>query len=349
MISVLELNNLVINQLEERKVKSMQFPGTLSLAMLPTPMEKLKGLSKVPDDYKIFIKRDDLTGFGLSGNKIRKLEFLGYDALKRKCDTLITCGGIQSNHARATAVMAAQLGLKSLLVLFDEQKPKNDGNLFLSRLVGAEVKYITHKEYEWVDDIMEQERVRLRSKRRKGYVIPEGGSNVLGIWGYIKAAYEIKSQLNQMKLKIDRIITAVSSGGTYSGLYLGAKLLKWDVKVTGFNVRETSQIAVDLIWELVQSYIKMFNPDISVDRNEIDIIDGFVGKGYGLSRKIELDLMRSMAKDTGVILDPVYSGKAMLGLVDQIKKGNFSRKENILFLHTGGGFGLFPIKEKFFK
>lgn len=327
----------------------MQFPRTLSLAMLPTPIEKLIKLSAIPDNFKVFIKRDDLTGFGLSGNKIRKLEFLSCEALEKKCDTLITCGGIQSNHARATAIVAAQLGLKSLLVLFQEKKPKNDGNLFLSRLVGAEVKYITHKEYEWVDDIMEKEMLRLKSRGRKGYVIPEGGSNALGIWGYIKAAYEIKSQLEKMKLKVDRIITAVSSGGTYSGLYIGSKLLKWNVKITGFNIRETSRIAVDLIWKLVQSHQEKFSPNIYVDINEIDIIDGYVGKGYGLSRKVELDLMKSVAKDTGIILDPVYSGKAMLGLVDQIKKGNFAEKEKIIFLHTGGGFGLFPIKEKFFK
>lgn len=327
----------------------MQFPRTLSLAMLPTPIEKLKGLSVIPDNFKLFIKRDDLTGFGLSGNKIRKLEFLAYEALMRKCDTLITCGGIQSNHARATAIMAAQLGLKSLLVLFEEEKPKDDGNLFLSRLVGAEIKYITHKEYEWVNDIMEKERLRLKSRGRKGYVIPEGGSNALGIWGYIKAIYEIKSQIEKMRLKIDRIITAVSSGGTYSGLYIGSKLLNWNVKITGFNIRETSQIAVDLIWKLIQSYLEKYTPDISVDKNEIDIIDGYVGKGYGFSRKAELDLMKSMAKDAGIILDPVYSGKAMMGLVDQIKKGKFPEKEKILFLHTGGGFGLFPVKEKFFK
>ena len=327
----------------------MQFPRSLNLAMLPTPLERIRRLSGVPDDLKILIKRDDLTGFGLSGNKVRKLEFLVSEALKKKCDTLITCGGIQSNHARAVAVVAAQLGLKSFLVLFEEEKPKDDGNLFLSRLVGAEVKYITHEEYEWVDDIMEKEKVKLKSKGRRAYVIPEGGSNALGIWGYVKAASEIKSQLDKMRLRMGRIVTAVSSGGTYAGLYVGCKLLKWKVKITGFNVRETSEKGVDLIWKLVQSHLERFKPDIKVKKNEIEVIDGYVGKGYGLSRKVELDLMKSVAKDTGIILDPVYSGKAMLGLVDQIKKGNFTSKEKILFLHTGGGFGLFPIKEKFFR
>lgn len=327
----------------------MQFPRSLNLAMLPTPLERIRRLSGVSDDFKIFIKRDDLTGFGLSGNKVRKLEFLVGEALKKRCDTLITCGGVQSNHARAVAVVAAQLGLKSFLVLFEEEKPKDDGNLFLSRLVGAEVKYITREEYEWVDDIMEKEKVKLKSRGRRAYVIPEGGSNALGIWGYVKAASEIKSQLDQMRLKMGRIVTAVSSGGTYAGLYVGCKLLKWKVKITGLNVRETSEKGVDLIWKLVQSHVERFKSDINVRKNEIEVIDGYVGRGYGLSRKVELNLMKSVAKDTGIILDPVYSGKAMLGLLDQIRKGNFTSKEKILFLHTGGGFGLFPIKEKFFS
>ena len=333
----------------ERKVELMQFPGTLNLAMLPTPLERIRRLSGVSDDFKIFIKRDDLTGFGLSGNKIRKLEYLAYEALKRKCDTLITCGGIQSNHSRATAIVAAQLGLKSYLVLFEEDKPKDDGNLFLSRLVGAEVKYISAEEYQWADDIMEEVRSKLKSRGRIGYVIPEGGSNALGIWGYVKAAHEIKAQSDSRKLRIDRIITAVSSGGTYAGLYVGSMLLKWKVRITGFNIRETSAIATDRIWKLVQDHVVQFKSDISVSEEELEVIDGYVGKGYGLSRKAELDLMRSVAKNTGILLDPVYSGKAMFGLVDQIKRGDFSKKENTLFLHTGGGFGLFPIKERFFK
>ncbi len=327
----------------------MQFPGTLNLAMLPTPMERMRRLSGVSDDFKIFIKRDDLTGFGLSGNKIRKLEYLAYEALKRKCDTLITCGGIQSNHARATAIAAAQLGLKSYLVLFEEDKPKDDGNLFLSRLVGAEVKYISAEEYQWADDIMEEVRSKLKSKGRIGYVIPEGGSNALGIWGYVKAAHEIKAQSHSKKMRIDRIVTAVSSGGTYAGLYVGSKLLKWKVRITGFNIRETSAIATERIWKLVQDHVRQFKSEISVAEAELEVIDGYVGKGYGLSRQVEIDLMKSVAKETGIILDPVYSGKAMLGLVDQVKSGDFSRKENMLFLHTGGGFGLFPVKQKFFK
>lgn len=329
---------------------STRFPKTINLAMLPTPIERWRRIPEIPEDYNILIKRDDLTGFGLSGNKVRKLEFLTCDALNQRAGTLITCGGVQSNHARATAIIAAQLGLKSFLVLFkEERKPKLDGNLFLDKMMDAKIKYITAEEYKEVDDLMDDVRLALKSKGQKGYVIPEGGSNALGIWGYIKACFEIKSQLDSQRKKTNKIITAVSSGATYSGLFIGTKLLNWKVKIVGFNIRETSQIATQRILRLVKSYKENFNRRLSFKDDEIEVIDGYVGKGYGKNRKIELDLMRSVAKNTGIILDPVYSGKAMLGLVDQIKRGNLSKKDKILFLHTGGGFGLFPIKEKFFK
>ena len=325
------------------------FPPSLRFAMLPTPIERLGRIPKLSDEFKLLIKRDDLTGFALSGNKVRKLEFLVWEALKKKCDTLITCGGAQSNHARATAIIAAQLGLKPYLVLFRDEKPKLDGNLFLDKLTNAEIKYISSEEYDYVDEIMEEERVKLKKRGNEGYVIPEGGSNALGIWGYIKAAFEMKSQADKMNLKIGQIVTAVSSGGTYAGLYLGAKLSNWRVQIIGFNIRETAQIACDRIWNLVVKNLERYKFDIKVDGDEILVIDGYVGKGYGLNRKVELDFIKSVAKNTGIILDQVYSGKALFGLVDQMKKGNFSKKDKILFLHTGGGFGLFPIKEKFFR
>lgn len=328
---------------------STLFPKTIKLAMLPTPVEEWRRIPLVSDEYNIFIKRDDLTGFGLSGNKVRKLEFLAYDAIKKGCDTLITCGGVQSNHARATAIIAAQLGLKSHLVLFKEEAPKLDGNLFLDKMTDAKIKYISADEYKYIDEIMEKLKEGLKRKGQNGYIIPEGGSNALGIWGYIKACLEVKSQIDSLGLRIDKIITAVSSGGTYSGLYIGKKLLNWKVEIIGFNIRETSKVATQRIKSLVQSHKENFKQKFSFKEDEIKVIDGYVGEGYGKSRKIELDLIKSVAKNTGIILDPVYTGKAMLGLVDQINLGNFSKKEKILFLHTGGGFGLFPIKEKFFS
>ncbi|MCK4385976.1 MAG: D-cysteine desulfhydrase family protein [candidate division Zixibacteria bacterium] len=325
-----------------------RFPKSLDLAMKPTPIERIRNFPQVPQGFEIFVKRDDLTEFYLSGNKIRKLEFIFYDVLKKNADTLITCGGFQSNHARATAILGTRFGLKSVLVLFGENSPVLDGNLFLNELVGAEIKYIPQDRYGELEAIMEEVSSKLKKEGKKPYIVPEGASNELGVWGYIKASWEIKKQLEKRKLKIDKIITAVGSGGTYAGLFLGSKIFDWEVQIYGFNVKDTAQIFVDRIYELMMTTKEKFKLKVNFEKEEIKIIDGYVGKGYAKSRKEELDLIKSVAENTGIILDPVYTGKAMYGLLDQLKRGRFSPEDKILFLHTGGGFGLFPIKESFF-
>ncbi len=327
---------------------TIQFPESVNVAVKPTPIQKLSSFPQLPSSLKIFIKRDDLTGFSLSGNKVRKLELLLFDALKERADSLITCGGFQSNHARAVAILGAQFGLRSYLVLFGDDPPQLDGNLFLSKLVNAKIKYIPPDQYEQIDSIMSELSSQLKAAGKRPYIIPEGASNELGVWGYIKACVEIKKQLEEMKLKINKIVTAVGSGGTYAGLWLGSKMLKWDVEIHGINVKDTAQLFVDRIYNLITVAKQKFHLDVELKKEQIRIIDGYVGKGYAKSRKEELDVIKSVAENAGIILDPVYTGKAMYGLLDQIKKGNFSSQDKILFLHTGGGFGLFPIKEKFF-
>jgi D-cysteine desulfhydrase len=329
-----------------------RFPESLDLAMKPTPIERIKGLPQLPQGFEIFIKRDDLTGFCLSGNKIRKLEFIFYDVLKKNADTLITCGGFQSNHARATAILGTRFGLKSVLVLFGEDSPNLDGNLFLNKLVGAEIKYIPQDRYDELDAIMEEVSSKLKEEGRRPYIVPEGASNELGVWGYIKASLEMKKQLEKMsagsmgKLKIDKIVTAVGSGGTYAGLFLGSKIFDWQVQIYGINVKDTAQIFTDRIYELMMITKEKFKLKVNFEKDQIKIIDGYVGEGYAKSKKEELDLIKLVAENTGIILDPVYTGKAMYGLLDQLKKEKFSKEDKILFLHTGGGFGLFPIKAR---
>lgn len=325
------------------------FPKSLKLAMAPTPLEKLRDIPLIPPDYKVYIKRDDLTGFGLSGNKVRKLEFLAYDALKEKADTLITCGGFQSNHARATALVAAQLGLKSVLVLFGDEAPQNAGNLFLDKLCGAEIRFVPSNEYENVDRIMEHLSEELKSKGRNPYIIPEGGSNPLGVWGYIKAAFEMKKQIDKMKIKIAKIVTALSSAGTYCGLFLGARLCGWKTEIIGINVRFLPSYPEEKIFTLLEKTITQYRLKVRFTEKEIKVVEGYVGEGYALNKKEEIEFIKAFISKSGILLDPVYTGKAMFGLVDMLKKGEFSRKEKILFLHTGGGFGLFPVKEKFFS
>jgi D-cysteine desulfhydrase len=323
-----------------------RFPKSLDLAMKPTPIERLRNFPQLPQGFEMFIKRDDLTGFCLSGNKIRKLEFIFHDVLKKNADTLITCGGFQSNHARATAILGTRFGLKSVLVLFGEDSPNLDGNLFLNKLVGAEIKYIPQDRYEELNAIMEEVSSRLKEEGRRPYIVPEGASNELGVWGYIKASLEIKKQLEKWKLKIDKIITAVGSGGTYAGLFLGSKIFDWQVQIYGINVKDTAQIFTDRIYELMMVTKEKFKLKVNFEKDQIKIIDGYVGEGYAKSKKEELDLIKAIAENTGIILDPVYTGKAMYGLLDQLKKEGFSKEDKILFLHTGGGFGLFPVKAR---
>jgi D-cysteine desulfhydrase len=325
------------------------FPKSLSLAMIPTPLEKLRGIPFVSPDYEVYIKRDDLTGFGLSGNKVRKLEFLTCDALKKKADTLVTCGGFQSNHARATALVAAQSGLKSALVLFGDEAPRNEGNLFLDKLCGAEIKLIPSAEYENVDRIMEDLSLELKSKGRRPYVIPEGGSNPLGVWGYIKAAFEMKKQIDKPKIKISKIVAALSSAGTYCGLFLGAKLCGWKTEIMGINVRFLPSYPEKKIFTLLERTIAEYRLKVRFSEKEIKIVEGYVGEGYALNKKEELEFIKAFVSRTGILLDPVYTGKAMFGLAGMLNKGEFSKKEKIIFLHTGGGFALFPLRDRFFE
>ncbi len=324
------------------------YPKTVSLVLGSTPIEPLKSLPGWPTGLKIFLKRDDLTTVALSGNKARKLEFIATDIIRKKADTLVTCGGIQSNHARATAILAAQMGLKPYLVLRGRPDTEVQGNLFLDKLVGSEIKHITPAEYEYVDRIMEEEAIKLSNAGRRPYIIPEGASGELGCWGYIKATVEILSQLKTMKLKVDRVVCAIGSGGTYAGLFLGAKAFGWKVKITGFNVCYTADYFRERIGKLITSFIQRYRWKLKVDLNEIDIIDGYVGDGYARSRPVERDLISAVAQNRGIILDPVYTGKALLGVLEETRKGNIGAKEKILFLHSGGIYGLFPIADLFF-
>ncbi len=318
-----------------------EFPPHIPLAHLPTPIELLDRLSRKLSGPKLLVKRDDLSGTPLTGNKIRKLEFFAKAALDTGCDTLITCGAIQSNHARATAVVAAKLGLNSYLVLRGEAGPPAESNLLLDQLVGAEVEFVTHAQYFKALDIMHHRAQGLAQKGRKAYVIPEGGSNALGCMGYIKAVRELKAQLEAMGRKIDYIVSPVGSGGTLAGLILGVKLFGLESRVIGINVSSTAEHHTKRVRRILDDTIQQFKLDIEIDQSDIEIIGGYVGLGYAKSRLEEIEFIKMVAQTEGLILDPVYTGKTMYGLADQIKQGRFGREHSILFVHTGGIFGLF--------
>lgn len=326
----------------------MKIPSSISLANLPTKIEKLERLSKELGDIQIYIKRDDQTGSEIAGNKVRKLEFTVKEAIDRGCDTLITCGGIQSNHARATAAVAARLGLKSLLVLRSDEVPSIEGNYFLDKLLGAKIKLITSKEYDTArNEIMETLKKQLEEEGHKPYIIPEGASNGIGTFGYFKAMEEIKKQEEEMNLHFDGIVVAVGSGGTYGGLFLANKVYDFGKRIIGINIGGNADYFKDRISTILEESFHYIGESIDFQREELEIIDGYVGRGYALSDKKELDFIYKLSRMEGVILDPVYTGKAMYGLTEEIKKGNIKGIKNLLFIHTGGVFGLFPTKDLF--
>jgi len=326
-----------------------KFPPRIKLANLPTPIEKLEFLSEKWAGPEIYVKRDDLTGMALSGNKIRKLEFVIADAKAQGADLLITCGGIQSNHARATAVAATKMGMNSYLVLRGEENKIQDGNVLLDLLVGTRIKYITPEQYaSQISEIMAELAENLKDEGFNPYIIPEGASDEIGTLGYVAATDEILKQLKDLKLEIDYVVCAVGSGGTHAGLLLGQKLYNQKYQVVGFNVCDDEEFFVNKIHKIGNEAINRFNLPVKLNKEDIKIIDGYVGKGYALSRPEEIELIKEVAAKEGIILDPVYTGKTMFGMKDQIKKGKHKKGERVLFIHTGGIFGLFPQKELFY-
>jgi len=297
----------------------INYPDRIPLARLPTPLEPLPRLSEQLG-VELLVKRDDLTGSSLSGNKVRKLEFLFADAAARGANVVITCGGEQSNHCRATAVAAAQLGLTSYLLLRTDDPthpPAIEGNILLDRLVGAEVRWVSRDEYRRRAEIfLEVERL-LRQREQRPYVIPEGGSNAIGAWGYVRCVEELARELVPGRATL---VYAAGSGGTGAGLILGVKLLGLPWRVVGVNVCDDRDYFVRVIGEIVEEAIRTWELGIPFARSEVEIIDGYVGIGYAKSRPEELATLRDVARREGIVLDPVYTGKAFYGLKSELQQ-----------------------------
>jgi D-cysteine desulfhydrase len=264
--------------------------------------------------------------------------------LTEKADVLITCGGVQSNHARATTAVAARHGLGSVLFLKGNVPDSSEGNLWLNQFLGARILHITEDEYTRVDEMMEAEAERLRSEGSRPYVIPEGASNCLGAMGYVKAAEEIRNQLDAASLVVDRIVFACGSGGTHAGLLIGKKLFGINATLTAINVCKSAGHFVDKVHEICVEADTKLGLGLSFAKNEIDVVDGYVREGYAREDKVIFELIARVARLEGVILDPVYTGKAMYGLLDLVSRGEISSEESILFLHTGGIFSLFAYR-----
>lgn len=329
----------------------MKLPSRIQLAHLPTPVSKLERLTERLGGPEIFIKRDDFTGAEISGNKVRKLEFAVAEALERNCNILITCGGLQSNHARATAAAAAKLGISSCLVLRGKPEEMPDGNYLLDLLLGAKIKFVTPEEYRYqMPAIFEETKKELESQGFRPYIIPEGASNGIGTFGYVKAMKEIAQQEKELGLTFNKVVVAVGSGGTYGGLLLGSKLWQEEKEIYGINVCDDAEYFKNRIFKTLAEAEVYLEEKINVKKEDIRILDGYVGPGYGMSTPEQLETIKLVAKTEGVVLDPVYTGKAMHGLIEEIKKGEHFRKgDRVLFVHTGGHFGLFPVRGKFFQ
>ncbi len=328
---------------------SLDYPERVDLAWTPTPLQKMERLGeKLGVD--IYFKRDDLTGCELSGNKIRKLEFLLAEARGLGADTILTCGGAQSNHCRAAALAATRVGLGSLLLLrVDDPSnpPHAEGNILLDRMAGSEIVWITPDEYKRRDEFFQREAERLRAEGRTPYIIPEGGSTALGSWGYIRAMDELASDLAALEdgaAGPTTVISAAGSGGTTAGLLLGADLLASDARVVGVNVCDDRDYFLDVIGAIRSEFIRTYGMGASIDPGaDIEIVDGYVGRGYALSRPEELKAILDLARLEGVILDPVYTGKAYFGMISELAENPDAFGARIVFIHTGGLFGLFPI------
>ena len=330
----------------------------ISMANLPTKIVKLERLSSELG-AEIYMKRDDQTGSELSGNKVRKLEYSINEAIENGCNLLITCGGIQSNHCRATVSAAALLGLKSVVLLRISKEPEVEGNYFLDKLMGAEVRFCNREEYSSSrDEIMQKIADEYSAKGYKPYIIPEGASNGIGSLGYYNAMKEIVLQEEQMDVKFDTIIVATGSGGTCSGLNIANKIFGLGKRIIGMCVCDDNLYFQKRIASMSNDALDILakNGEIELGRldslyfkhDEIEMIDRYVGLGYAISRKEELDFITYIARLEGVVFDPVYTGKAMYGLYNEIKNnGLISNKERVLFIHTGGLFGLFPVSKEF--
>ncbi|MDP3437310.1 MAG: D-cysteine desulfhydrase family protein [Bacteroidales bacterium] len=319
----------------------------LDLANLPTPISRANRLS---DELgvNIFFKRDDQTGSEISGNKIRKLEYALKEALDKGATMVITTGGIQSNHCRATTAAATMVGLKVVLLLRISEEPKIEGNFFLDKLFGAEIRFCTPQEYRSSrNEIMKSIADEKEAMGERCYVIPEGASNGIGSLGYFKAMEEIVKQEDEIGVKFDTIVVAVGSGGTYSGLCLANKYFELNKRVIGFAVCDDSEYFVNQIDNINREALVHLDKPIEISKNDIEINDKYTGIGYALSTPSELEFIKYLASKEAVVLDPVYTAKAMIGLYNEIKSGNMKSSDNILFIHTGGLFGLFPKQEQF--
>ena len=309
----------------------------VNIAHLPTPIERLAQLSDKLGGPQIFVKRDDLTGLAFGGNKTRKLEFLVAEALAGGAKTLITTGAAQSNHCRQTAAAAARYGLDCILILRGQPDQVHTGNILLDHLFGAQIVWVTQSE---PDALLQHTYHLAREEGKCPYLVPYGGSNATGAFAYALAIREMLEQ----GFHPDRIIFASSSGGTQAGMVFGSRLFGFKGQVLGISVDRRQKELCSDVASLATATANHLGVSEVFTADEILVDDNYLGGGYGVMGEQEKEAIHLFARLEGLLLDPVYTGRAGAGLIDLIRKGNFRNNEQLLFWHTGGTPALFAQK-----
>ena len=325
-----------------------RFPR-VKLGHLPTPLEPMAALSRELGGPNLFVKRDDCTGLATGGNKTRKLEFLMGQALEQGAEIIVTQGAVQTNHGRQTAAAAARLGLACEILLerrVREPEPGYEvqGNVLLDRMFGATLSFHEPGDMNALALARTEE---LRSQGRKAYFIPGGGSNVVGALGYVDCALELLQQANDTGLRIDYLVHATGSTGTQAGLLAGLEGANTGIPVLGISVRQPKARQEDAVYALAQATADHLGVRGGIDRSRVVAYADYVGEGYGVPTPAMVEAVALTARCEGILLDPVYSGKGMAGLIDLIRKGFFRRDDNVVFLHTGGATALFAYSNLF--
>ncbi|KJS87744.1 MAG: cytochrome C biogenesis protein CcmE [Peptococcaceae bacterium BICA1-8] len=317
-----------------------------------TPLERLSRLTEYLGGPNIYMKRDDLLGLTLGGNKTRKLEFLVADALSKGADTLITCGAVQSNHCRLTLAAAVKEGLKCRLVLEERvpgsYKPQGSGNNFLFHLLGVEKINVVPSGANMMAE-MELVAKELEAEGRTPYIIPGGGSNEIGATGYVACAQEMLEQSFDMGLNINCVVTTSGSTGTHAGLVVGFYGSNSNIPVIGLNISRKKDIQEEMVYKLVEKTAKFVGINGIVPKEKVVCFDEYVGAGYSIPTEGMVEATKLVAQTEAILMDPVYSGKAMAGLIDLIRKGYFKKEDNIVFLHTGGSPALYAYTSTFWE
>jgi len=314
----------------------LNYPARIQLGFFPTPLEKLERLSRHLGGPEIWVKRDDQTGLATGGNKTRKLEFVLAEALAQGCNHLVTLGGPQSNHCRQAAAAAAKLGLDCSVVLRGYPPAQQLGNLLLDQLLGAQVHWAGERTREEVADEL---LVTLRSRGAKPYLVPLGASTPLGAVGYVNAIEEALLQLKSQNFSIDTMVVGSSSAGTQAGLVAGASLLGFTGSILGISIDAAEEDLRGIVQSIAESAVQVLRGPGGSPLGtplRVKVNADYLGKGYSIVGDLERDAIRTVARTEGILLDPVYTGRAMGGLIDLIKRGVLTKGQRILFWHTGG-------------